>query len=329
MADRRTRTVIVGGGRGEPVALGGDNPIAIQTMWKDPLTREGLCGAAGDTLIARINALAASGARLLRFAVPTLDDAALVGELAGMVTLPLVADIHFDYKIALRALDYPIAKLRINPGNIGAKEHVVQVLDKAAAHNVPVRIGVNAGSIPADLRKRIAAGEIDRVQALVEAALRELDVFARENFDAVLVSLKASSVSETIAANRLFAQHTDIPLHIGVTEAGPLVAGLVRSTAALYTLLLENIGDTVRVSLSDTAENEVIAAREIIAAVYECLPDADNRCKGMTGIRIVSCPRCGRCAFDTHAFTARWISRLYALEKEATIAIMGCAVNGP
>jgi (E)-4-hydroxy-3-methylbut-2-enyl-diphosphate synthase len=163
----------------------------------------------------------------------------------------------------------------------------------------------------------------------VEAALRELDVFARENFGAALVSLKASSVRETIAANRLFAQRSDVPLHIGVTEAGPLVTGLVRSAAALYTLLLEGIGDTVRVSLSDSAENEVIAAREIIAAVYECLPDADNRCKGRAGVRIVSCPRCGRCAFDTHAFTARWIGRLYALEKEATVAIMGCAVNGP
>jgi (E)-4-hydroxy-3-methylbut-2-enyl-diphosphate synthase len=237
--------------------------------------------------------------------------------------MPLCADIHFDYKIALRCLDFPVAKLRINPGNIGAKSRVEQVLSKAAEKKVPIRIGVNAGSLPLSLRGELEEGRIDRAEALVRAALEELAVFEEGRFFNTAVSMKASGIADTIRANRLFRERSDAPLHIGVTEAGPLVAGTVRNTAALLPLLAEGIGDTIRVSLSDTIENEIIAGREILNAL------GDLTGKPGKGAVIVSCPRCGRMGFDTHGFTERWKERLYALDRDCTIAVMGCAVNGP
>jgi (E)-4-hydroxy-3-methylbut-2-enyl-diphosphate synthase len=250
--------------------------------------------------------------------------------------MPLAADIHFDYRIALRCMDFPIAKIRINPGNIGSRERVRQVLEKAAAKGVPIRIGVNAGSLPLDLRKQVDEGGLDRAEALVTAAERELAVFDEFGFENVLVSMKASGIADTIKANRILAGKTGAPLHIGVTEAGPLVAGAVRSGAALAILLSEGIGDTLRVSLSDTVENEVIAAREILGAASEL---AGTGAAGggerytqrlrRKGVTIVSCPRCGRHGFDTHGFTGRWMPVLYGLDKDITVAVMGCAVNGP
>jgi (E)-4-hydroxy-3-methylbut-2-enyl-diphosphate synthase len=173
------------------------------------------------------------------------------------------------------------------------------------------------------LRKKISSGETKLPEALCEAALRSLDVPESLDFRDIVVSLKASSVQVTVAANRLLSERCDYPLHVGVTEAGPLIAGVTRNTLALAELLKAGIGDTVRVSLSSTMENEVIAAREILSAVNE---NADN---AERGVRIVSCPRCGRCSFDTHGFTDRWLTRLYKLKKNVSVAIMGCAVNGP
>jgi (E)-4-hydroxy-3-methylbut-2-enyl-diphosphate synthase len=236
--------------------------------------------------------------------------------------MPICADIHFDYRLALRCLDFPIAKVRLNPGNIGGPKKTALVLKKAAAKGRPIRIGVNAGSLPLDLRSAVDRGGLARANALVQAALRELDFCRGEGFSQVVVSLKASSVRETIDANRLFALQSDVPLHIGVTEAGPLIAGVARNTAALWTLLGEGIGATIRVSLSSSMEDEVIAAREILNCVQG--EDAPSR-----GIRVVSCPLCGRQAFDTHAFLSRHLNRLYTLDKNATVAVMGCAVNGP
>jgi (E)-4-hydroxy-3-methylbut-2-enyl-diphosphate synthase len=270
------------------------------------------------------------GCGLLRFAVPDLEAAEVLGDLASRVSLPLVADIHFDYRIALRCLDFPIAKIRLNPGNIGGRDRVEAVLDKAKTRGRPIRVGVNAGSLPQDLRLAVDGGKLDRSRALVEAATRELAVFRELGFFDCLVSMKASGVADTIQANRLFAEGAyslgdgAVPLHVGVTEAGPLVAGVARSTAALLSLLSAGIGDTIRVSLSDSMENEVIAAREILGAL------ADLRgAEAPAGLTLVSCPRCGRNSFDTHAFTQRWLFRLYGMRKKATIAIMGCVVNGP
>jgi (E)-4-hydroxy-3-methylbut-2-enyl-diphosphate synthase len=270
------------------------------------------------------------GCGLLRFAVPDIESAEALGKLAGMVSLPLVADIHFDYRLALRCLNFPIAKIRINPGNIGSADKVEAVLSKAKAKGRPIRIGVNAGSLPPDLRRRVDQGEMESARALAEAAERELEIFRQFGFSMALVSMKASGIADTIKANRILAERekaAGIPLHIGVTEAGPLIAGVTRSALALGTLLAEGIGDTIRVSLSDTMENEVIAGREILRALPEIALFPGALPGG--GPRIVSCPRCGRCGFDTHGFTERWLPRLYSLDKDVTIAIMGCEVNGP
>jgi (E)-4-hydroxy-3-methylbut-2-enyl-diphosphate synthase len=294
-------------------------------MWKDRLSFSDLEGDSGAALAARIEGLRDMGCGLLRFAVPDLEAAEVLGRLAAMVSMPLVADIHFDYRIALRCLDFPIAKIRINPGNIGGKEKTQRVLERASEKGVPIRIGVNSGSLPQELRKRVEAGGLENAEALALAAERELAIFHEAGFGAVLVSMKASNIADTVKANRLFAERSDAPLHIGVTEAGPLIAGVVRSTAALTALLGSGVGDTLRVSLSDSMENEVIAAREILAAASE---GGNARCV-REGVTLVSCPRCGRNSFDTHAFTGRWLSRLYRLKKRCTVAIMGCAVNGP
>jgi (E)-4-hydroxy-3-methylbut-2-enyl-diphosphate synthase len=327
----KTRVIKIGGfDHVDAVYIGGGRPPVIQTMWKDRLSAGDLQGPGGEEILARIGRLRAMGCGLLRFAVPDLEAAEVLGELASRVSLPLVGDIHFDYRIALRCLDFPIAKIRINPGNIGGRDRVEAVLDKAKLKGRPIRIGVNAGSLPQDLRGAVDQGKMEKPAALVEAAVRELGIFRELGFLNGIVSLKASGISDTIKANRLFAEREyslgggTVPLHAGVTEAGPLAAGVARNTAALLELLKGGIGDTIRVSLSDSMENEVIAAREILAAL------ADLRGGGAPpGVRIVSCPRCGRNSFDTHGFTERWLSRLYSLPKDVTVAVMGCAVNGP
>ena len=316
-----TRKVRLGGfAHVGAVDVGGDSPLVVQTMWKDRLRACDLAEAAE-----RIAGLGRLGCRVLRFAVPDADAAETLGRLAGMVSMPLVADIHFDHRLALRCLDFPIAKIRLNPGNIGGREKVREVLGKAADRGVPIRVGVNGGSLPADLR---ALGLAD---AMVEAASRELAVFDEFGFRDVLVSMKASEIADTVMANRIFSERFDVPLHVGVTEAGPLVAGVARSAAALAPLLAEGIGDTVRVSLSDEMESEVIAAREILRAAAELAPVAGRSAARLaqSGARIVSCPRCGRHGFDTHGFMARWQSRLHALTADVTVAVMGCEVNGP
>jgi (E)-4-hydroxy-3-methylbut-2-enyl-diphosphate synthase len=290
-------------------------------MWKDRLSVSDLDGA-----VSRIEALGALGCALLRFAVPDIESAEVLGRLSEMVSMPLCADIHFDYKIALRCMDFPVSKIRINPGNIGDKDKIRAVLEKAANRGIPIRIGVNAGSLPLDLRERVEQG-FSTAEALVQAAQREISLFNEFNFNDYLVSMKASTIADTINANKILRLRAPTILHVGVTEAGPLTAGVVRNTAALLNLLAEGIGDTIRVSLSDTMENEVIAGREIISAAAQLAPKNARLKSG--GVNIVSCPRCGRHGFDTHGFTSRWLQKLYALNKDITVAIMGCEVNGP
>ena len=306
----------------KPVYVGGDQPVVIQTMWKDRLSVSDL-----DSAAQKIDALGALGCGILRFAVPDVESAEVLGHLAEMVSMPICADIHFDYKIALRCMDFPISKVRINPGNIGDKEKVRSVLEKAAKRGIPLRIGVNAGSLPLDLREKTEHGELNTAQALAQAAEREISVFDEFGFTEYLVSMKASTIADTINANKILRLRTPTILHVGVTEAGPLTAGVVRNTAALLNLLAEGIGDTIRVSLSDTMENEVIAGREIVAAAAQFSPE--NVKLRSRGVNIVSCPRCGRHGFDTHGFTSRWMNKLYAIDKDITVAIMGCEVNGP
>ncbi|GBU27654.1 4-hydroxy-3-methylbut-2-en-1-yl diphosphate synthase [Treponema sp. R8-4-B8] len=262
----------------------------------------------------------------MRLALPDIEYAEALGRLSEMVSMPLCADIHFDHKIALRCMDFPVSKIRINPGNIGDREKIRAVLEKAAKCGIPIRIGVNAGSLPLDIRERVEQG-FSACEALVEAAQREISLFEEFGFNDYLVSMKASTIADTINANKILRLRAPTILHVGVTEAGPLVAGVVRNAAALLNLLAEGIGDTIRVSLSDTMENEVIAGREIIAAAAQ-LASENARLKS-GGVNIISCPRCGRHGFDTHGFTARWLQKLYAIGKDITVAIMGCEVNGP
>ncbi len=299
-----TRIVKVGN-----LFVGGGHRPPVQTMWKEPLRADSLRAVAD-----RARLLSGLGCGILRFSTPDMEQAELLGALAGMVDMPLVADVHFDWRIALRCMDFPIAKIRVNPGNLGEPWKLREVAAKASDKGVPIRIGVNAGSLPLDLQH-----EPDRAVAIVAAAEREVAALDELGFRAVIVSMKASGVEETVRANRLFAGRHDIPLHIGVTEAGPLVQGCVRSAVAMYALLADGIGDTLRVSLSDEPENEVIAGAEIVALATGTRQGAD----------IVSCPRCGRAGFDTHAFTERWRDRIYSIRKPITVAVMGCIVNGP
>jgi len=290
------------------VTVGGDAPISIQTMWKRPLLR------VDEALIAEVNRLHALGCDILRFAVPDLETADLLGELASRVSLPLVADIHFDHRLALRCLEYPIAKIRINPGNIGARWKVEEVVKKALDRGVPIRIGVNYGSLPRKFQELP-----DPAEALLAAAEEEVEVLESLSFRTIIVSMKSSDTESTVEANRRFAQRYSYPLHIGITEAGPLIPGIVRSTLALSQLLREGIGSTIRISLSDSPETEIIAARELVTTL--------GLRKG--GVRIISCPRCGRSGFDVQGFLQVVGDRLQQDRRDLTIAVMGCVVNGP
>jgi len=305
-----TKTVKVG-----DLLMGGEWPVSVQTMWKDPLpVFSGPDDPRLPPVIEKMSSLKRLGCSIIRFAVPDIPAAESLGLLAGHSPVPVVADIHFDWRIALRCMDFPVAKIRINPGNIGAEWKVREVAAKAMDKGIPIRIGINGGSLPKDLVQ-----EHDTVDAALAAAEREIEVLESMRFSDIVVSLKMNQPDEAVRATEAFAALYPYPLHLGVTEAGPLVAGVVRNTAALVPLLKEGIGATIRVSLSDSMEQEVLAGKEILGCAG----------KNAHGVRIVSCPRCGRASFDTHAFTSRWMNRLYSLEADISVAVMGCVVNGP
>ncbi len=314
------RSVIIGGkGITKQIEIGGSAPVSIQTMWKEGITDLYKNQDALSSLVHRIDVLQSLGCDILRFAVPDTDSAKSLCAIAEKTTMPLVADIHFDYRLALECLKGNVAAIRINPGNIGSRDRVEKVVSGCKEKGVAIRIGVNSGSLPKDLAEKVEKGELSRAVALAETAAREVAVFDELNFDQVVVSMKASSVKETIEANEEFASKYDIPLHIGVTEAGPLIVGVVKSTLAFSELLKNNIGSTIRVSLSSTPENEVITGKQILK---ECG-------KRPGGVELVSCPRCGRVGFDVHGFVDRWQNELLSMNKDITVAVMGCIVNGP
>lgn len=317
---KKPRTVFLGGsGNVKRIGIGGDEPVSIQTMWKDGILDVAENDEALTELVKKINDLKALGCDILRFAVPDMRSAKSLVRIQDATDMPLVADIHFDYRLALECLKGNVAAIRINPGNIGSRDRVEKVVNSCREKGAAIRIGVNTGSLPKDLAEGVAQGKISRAEALAETAAREAAVFEELKFDQYVVSMKASSVQETIDANEAFAKKYDIPLHVGVTEAGPLITGIVKSTMAFTHLLNEGIGSTIRVSLSSSPENEVITGREIL---HEC-----GKRRG--GVTLVSCPRCGRVGFDVHAFVDRWQNRLLALDKDITVAVMGCVVNGP
>jgi (E)-4-hydroxy-3-methylbut-2-enyl-diphosphate synthase len=301
---RKTRAVKAG-----KLIIGGGFPISVQTMWKERLRKDDL-----SSVLLRLEELRRAGCDLVRFAVPDIESADILGSLARNAGVPLVADIHFDYRLAMRCLDHPVAKIRINPGTMGDEAHVREVIRKCRDSGVSMRVGVNAGSLPTHLE-----GMEDRASAMLAAAEIEMEVLERLDFHDAVFSLKSSHVDETVRANMLFAGKYDYPLHIGITEAGPLVPGVVRNTLGIAALLESGIGDTVRVSLSAPPRDEVTAGLEI-------LRELDQRERG---VRLISCPQCGRSSFNVHAFLEQVSYFIQEIEKPLTIAVMGCPVNGP
>ena len=315
-----TKKVFLGGkGITKRISIGGDSPVSLQTMWKDSIVDIPSNPEKLDKILKQINDLQLLGCDIIRFAVPDMESAAGLNLIASKTNMPLVADIHFDYKLALECLKGNVAAIRINPGNIGSIENTRAVIEGCRENGVAIRIGINSGSLPQDLQQQIAVGKISRAQGLCETAVREAEIFDKFNFDQYVVSMKSSDVQETIDCNRFYAQKYNNPLHLGVTEAGPLIGGIVKSSIAFYTLLSEGIGDTIRVSLSAPEENEVVAGLNILK---ECGKRAG-------GIKLVSCPRCGRIGFDVHSFVDRWQNKLLSMNKDITVAVMGCVVNGP
>lgn len=290
------------------VKIGGDAPISVQSMCNTD-TRD------VEKTVSQIKALTDAGCELVRLAVLNKDAAAAIKEIKKRVEVPLIADIHFDYRLAIQCIENGIDALRLNPGNIGRDENVKKVVDLAKTNNVPIRIGINAGS----LEKNIAALDIPLSEKMVMSALHHVKILEDNDFDKIKISLKSSSVPNTIDAYRLMAKKVDYPLHLGVTEAGTLKGGLVKSSVGLGTLLAEGIGDTIRVSLTENPVEEVYAGFSILKAL-------DLRKKG---INFVSCPTCGRCQIDLIGLAKRVENALKDIDKPLTVAVMGCPVNGP
>ena len=288
--------------------IGGNHPVSVQTMYDSSLQ-----GIDPALIIERISSLHALGCDAIRFSFISPDDAAPFGYIASHSPIPVIADIHFDWKMALLSLEAGAHKIRINPGNIGAKWKTEEVVRAAAGCGAAIRIGLNSGSLPA-----LEEGE-GEAEAMVRTALEYLDWFQGWGFSNTVVSLKSSDAAETVKAARLFSASSDCPQHIGVTEAGSPVISAVRSTWALGTLLSEGIGSTIRVSMTGDMEDEVIAGAELLRTLS----------LRKRGVRIISCPRCGRHAFDTIAFEKKVRRRLLSLDKDISVAIMGCLVNGP
>lgn len=309
------------GGKGitNRISIGGDSPISLQTMWKEPINDISSDAQKLDRTLKQINDLQLLGCDIIRFAVPDIESAKSLSIIAEKTSMPLVADIHFDYRLAIECLKGNVAAIRINPGNIGSFENTKKVVEACRENGVAIRIGINSGSLPKDLQEQIALGNMSRSQGLCETAVREAEVFDKLNFNQYVVSMKSSDVTETVECNEFYAEKYNNPLHLGVTEAGPLIGGIVKSTMAFQTLLNQGIGDTIRVSLSSSPENEVIAGLNILK---EC-----GKRKG--GVKIISCPRCGRIGFDVHSFINRWQNKLLSINKDISVAVMGCVVNGP
>lgn len=300
-----TRQVNVGG-----VRIGGGAPIAIQSMSTFSPTDTARAAA-------QINALGAAGADIVRVAVPDKKAAEALRDLRALTEVPIVADIHFDYRLALTAMEAGVDGLRINPGNIGRRENVVKVVEMARQTGTPIRIGINAGSLPQDLLD--AAGGHPTAKGMVEGALRHVRILEEENFRDIVISVKSSDVPMMVRANRILAEQTEYPLHLGVTEAGTEYRGTVKSAIGIGALLLDGIGDTIRVSLTDDPLKEVRAAREILSSL------------GIQqyGPVLISCPTCGRTQVNLIHIAQEVEERLKEFKSPLRIAVMGCAVNGP
>ena len=287
--------------------IGGKAPVRIQTMYDSAYSMADI-----DPIIDEINMLASIGCDIIRFSFSSRSDAEPFSEIVKRSPIPVVADIHFDYRLAILALESGADKIRINPGNIGAEWKTREIVSAAKDRGAAIRIGLNSGSLPKDRKGTIA-------EIMSESALEYIDIFESMDFHNIVVSLKSSDGDETVDACTRFASLSGYPQHIGVTEAGSPVISAVRSTLALSKLLSASIGDTIRISMTGDRENEVIAARELLSSMK----------LRKRGVRIISCPRCGRNTFDTIAFEKKVRRRLLSIDKDISVAIMGCLVNGP
>ena len=299
-----TRQILVGG-----VPIGGGAPVAIQSMLNTKTTDV-------EGSLEQIRKLKAAGCQIARLAVPNMEAAKSFGEICAQSELPLVADIHFDYKLAIAAAEGGASKIRINPGNIGGEDRVKAVVDVCKEKRIPIRIGVNGGSLDKKLLEKYGH---PTAEALVESAFEHIALLEKFDFYDTCVSMKSSTVPTMVAAARLFRSKCDYPLHIGVTETGPVKMGLMKSAMGIGALLLDGIGDTIRVSLTDDPVEEVYAAKDILKA-------AGLR---KEGVNIISCPTCGRTQIDLIGLVNQVDEALKNCEKPITVAVMGCVVNGP
>ena len=301
---RKTREVKIG-----DLIIGGEHAITVQSM--TTTKTDDINGT-----LKEVERLEEAGCHIIRITVPNKQAAKALYEIKKRMKVPLVADIHFDYRMALEAVDAGADKIRINPGNIGGKARVKEVLEKVKGANLPIRIGVNAGSLEKDLIEKYG---FPTAEAMVESAKRHIDICKEHNFEDIIVSLKASDVNLMIGAYSLFSQKYDYPLHLGVTEAGPTKSGTVKSSVGIGNLLANGIGDTIRVSLTDDPVEEVHVGFEILKSLG----------LASKGVTIVSCPTCGRLEVDLFKIAGEVEEELKDIKTPMTLALMGCAVNGP
>ncbi len=304
MSRKTTRKIRVGS-----TFIGGDTSIKVQSMTNTD-TRD------ADTTISQIRRLQEAGCEIVRCAVPDFEAAEALVKIVRAIDIPLVADIHFDYRLALESIKNGVAKLRINPGNIGSKEKVRAVVEAAKDNGIPIRIGVNSGSLERDLLQKYGGV---CPEALVESALRHVEILEELDFHDMVISVKSSDVVEMIECYRLISEKVDYPLHIGVTESGTVKRGTIKSSVGIGTLLAEGIGDTIRVSLTGDPVEEVVVGREILKALGHI----------KEGIEFISCPTCGRTQLDLIKIASEVEKRLSGVKKHIKVAVMGCAVNGP
>jgi (E)-4-hydroxy-3-methylbut-2-enyl-diphosphate synthase len=299
-----TKQILVGG-----IPIGGGAPVSVQSMTNTD-TRD------VEATVAQIERLTEAGCNIVRSSVYDLKCAKALREIKSRIRIPIVADIHFDYRLAITAMENGADKLRFNPGNIGDESRVKAVVDCAKTHHTPIRIGVNAGSIEPALRQKYGG---PTTEAMIESALKHVVILEREGFTDIVLSLKASNVRDTVDAYRAVSKRVDYPLHVGVTETGDVASGIIKSAAGIGALLLDGIGDTIRVSLTDDPVHEVETGLKILRAVGLLRDD----------IELVSCPTCGRTRVDVMKMVEAVNTRLPHKKGYLKIAVMGCAVNGP
>lgn len=287
--------------------IGNKNPITIQSM-TNTLTSD------VDKTIKQIHELEDAGCEIIRVSVPDQESASALKEIKENIKIPLVADIHFDYRLAIQAAKY-VDKLRINPGNIGSEEKVMQVVDAAKEYSLPIRIGVNLGSLEKDIEKQYGLTPI----AMVESAIKNIKILENLDFTDIVMSLKASDVMKTIEAYKLFSERSNYPLHLGITESGTLFSGTISSSIGISNLLMQGIGDTIRVSLSANPVEEVKVAKQILKSLK----------LRSFGVNIIACPTCSRSTFDVEKIAKQLEEQTQSIKKPLNIAIMGCGVNGP